>query len=233
MCRGEMASLRLFVRGRRSCRPTLPTRGGAHWAEVSSLLGLGSDGGRYLCLSWKSELCLTDFCRPSSLLSFSLFPPTTGPCDLTPVYLGFTSMFAQPFIYPGPTATRPSPSPSPLPSPTFRPRSWNQTPAQSASRVLRPSFHRSKSSSSCHSLSARSDLGVSCIAPSPFPIWTAAPPKQERKAAELEAQRRQAEEELKANGGKPDEAERERVQITELCRSLNVEMKEINPDGHW
>ncbi|MCO5568889.1 hypothetical protein L7F22_022591 [Adiantum nelumboides] len=73
---------------------------------------------------------------------------------------------------------------------------------------------------------------MSCIAPSPFPIWTAAPPKQERKAAELEAQRRQAEEELKANGGKPDEAERERVQITELCRSLNVEMKEINPDGH-
>ncbi|PWN88561.1 hypothetical protein FA10DRAFT_166454 [Acaromyces ingoldii] len=39
-----------FVRGRRFCRPTLPTRGGLHWAEVSSLLGLGADGGRYLCL---------------------------------------------------------------------------------------------------------------------------------------------------------------------------------------
>lgn len=48
----------------------------------------------------------------------------------------------------------------------------------------------------------------------------------------MEAQRLQAEEELKANGGKPDEAERERVAITDLCRALKVEMKEINPDGH-
>lgn len=48
----------------------------------------------------------------------------------------------------------------------------------------------------------------------------------------MEAQRVQAEEELKANGGKPDEAQRERVAITDLCKALNVEMHEINPDGH-
>lgn len=64
-------------------------------------------------------------------------------------------------------------------------------------------------------------------------ILTLPSPKKERKAAEAEAQRVQLEEELKANGGKPDEAEKERLAITELCKSLNVEMKEITPDGHW
>jgi hypothetical protein len=52
-------------------------------------------------------------------------------------------------------------------------------------------------------------------------------PKQ-RKEAEAEAQRLQVEAELRANGGKPDEAEKERVAITELCRALNVEMKEVS-----
>ena len=56
--------------------------------------------------------------------------------------------------------------------------------------------------------------------------------QQERKAAEMEAQRLQAEEELKANGGKPDEAQRERVALTDLCRALKVQMHEITPDGH-
>jgi hypothetical protein len=58
-------------------------------------------------------------------------------------------------------------------------------------------------------------------------ILTLPSKKKERKAAEAEAQRLEAELELKANGGKPDLAEKERVAITELCRSLNVEMKEV------
>ncbi|UZJ54520.1 hypothetical protein CBS101457_003840 [Exobasidium rhododendri] len=56
--------------------------------------------------------------------------------------------------------------------------------------------------------------------------------RKERKAAEAAAQRLEVELELKANGIQPDLAEKERVAITELCRSLNVEMKEITPDGH-
>lgn len=56
---------------------------------------------------------------------------------------------------------------------------------------------------------------------------------QDRKAAEMEAKRLEAEEELKANGGKPDEAEREKVAISELCNALHVQMKEMTPDGHW
>jgi hypothetical protein len=53
-------------------------------------------------------------------------------------------------------------------------------------------------------------------------------PKKERKAADEYAQRLQAEAELKANGGKPDEAEKERVAIKELCQALHVEMKEVS-----
>lgn len=61
-------------------------------------------------------------------------------------------------------------------------------------------------------------------------ILTLPPNPKERKAAEAEAQRLQVEAELKANGGKPDQAEKERVAITELCRALNVEMKEVSSD---
>ncbi|PWN98966.1 cysteine proteinase [Tilletiopsis washingtonensis] len=53
-----------------------------------------------------------------------------------------------------------------------------------------------------------------------------------RRDAEQAAMRSQAEAELRANGAKPDEAERERRGIEELCRALNVTMREINPDGH-
>lgn len=60
-------------------------------------------------------------------------------------------------------------------------------------------------------------------------VMTIPTPKKDRKAAEAEAQRIQLEEELKANGGKPDEAAKERVAISELCNSLQVEMKEV---GH-
>lgn len=58
-------------------------------------------------------------------------------------------------------------------------------------------------------------------------IMTLPTPKKDRKAAEAEAQRVQLEEELKANGGKPDEAAKERVAISELCSALQVEMKEV------
>ncbi|CEH15393.1 OTU (ovarian tumor)-like cysteine protease [Ceraceosorus bombacis] len=53
-----------------------------------------------------------------------------------------------------------------------------------------------------------------------------------RRDAEQAALRAQAELELKANGGKPDEAERERAGMADLCSSLGREMVEINPDGH-
>lgn len=46
------------------------------------------------------------------------------------------------------------------------------------------------------------------------------------------AERARIEEELKANGGKVDEAALERQGITYACESLNVEMHEITPDGH-
>lgn len=59
------------------------------------------------------------------------------------------------------------------------------------------------------------------------------PPRpKERKAAEAEAQRLEAEEVLKANGGKPDEAEKERIAITDLCHALNVELKEVSGRLH-
>jgi len=47
--------------------------------------------------------------------------------------------------------------------------------------------------------------------------------------------RSQAEAELRANGGKPDEAERERRGIEELCRALNVTMREVRrvPAVRW
>ena len=50
---------------------------------------------------------------------------------------------------------------------------------------------------------------------------------QARRDAEQAAMRSQAEAELRANGGKPDEAERERRGIEELCRALNVTMREV------
>ncbi|PWN41921.1 cysteine proteinase [Ceraceosorus guamensis] len=53
-----------------------------------------------------------------------------------------------------------------------------------------------------------------------------------RRDAEQAALRAQAELELKVNGGKPDEAERERAGMADLCSSLGREMVEINPDGH-
>ncbi|PWN47547.1 cysteine proteinase [Violaceomyces palustris] len=56
--------------------------------------------------------------------------------------------------------------------------------------------------------------------------------RKERKAAEIAAIKREAEEELKANGGKPDEAEVERKGIQAMCAALGVTMHEITPDGH-
>lgn len=56
--------------------------------------------------------------------------------------------------------------------------------------------------------------------------------KKERKAAQDAEIRRQAEEEVKAGAGKPDEAELERQGITAMCTALGVTMYEINPDGH-
>jgi hypothetical protein len=50
---------------------------------------------------------------------------------------------------------------------------------------------------------------------------------QARRDAEQAAMRSQAEAELRANGAKPDEAERERRGIEELCRALNVTMREV------
>lgn len=57
--------------------------------------------------------------------------------------------------------------------------------------------------------------------------------RKERKAAEQAAIRKQAEEEIKANGGKPDEAAKEREGIEAMCAALGVKMHEITPDGHW
>ncbi|PWZ01126.1 cysteine proteinase [Testicularia cyperi] len=56
--------------------------------------------------------------------------------------------------------------------------------------------------------------------------------RKERKAAEMETVRRQAEEEVKANGGQPDLAEIERQGINAMCQTLGVTMHEITPDGH-
>lgn len=77
---------------------------------------------------------------------------------------------------------------------------------------------------------------MTAAAPSSPPMPTAQlmdVPQKERKAAEVEAKRAEAEAELKANGGKPDEAEHERIAMNDYCKALHVEMKEINPDGHW
>jgi len=52
--------------------------------------------------------------------------------------------------------------------------------------------------------------------------------RKQRKQAETDEIRRQAEEELKANGGQPDLAEIERKGIAEMCKALNVEMKEVS-----
>lgn len=82
---------------------------------------------------------------------------------------------------------------------------------------------------------SRPSVGIMTQPPSPASDAQSSPSislQQERKAAEMEAQRLQAEEELKANGGKPDEAQRERVALTDLCRALKVQMHEITPDGH-
>ncbi|EPQ28510.1 uncharacterized protein PFL1_03813 [Pseudozyma flocculosa PF-1] len=56
--------------------------------------------------------------------------------------------------------------------------------------------------------------------------------RKEKKAAEQEAMRREVEAELKANGGKPDEAAIERQGIDAMCAALGVQMHEITPDGH-
>ncbi|CAO1618157.1 unnamed protein product [Jaminaea pallidilutea] len=56
--------------------------------------------------------------------------------------------------------------------------------------------------------------------------------RKQRKEAEAAADRARYEEELQANGGKPDEAEMERKGIAVALDSLGVEMHEINPDGH-
>lgn len=88
-------------------------------------------------------------------------------------------------------------------------------------------------------IDSRPSIGIMTQPPSPVSGTTISSTivpfmstQQERKAAEMEAQRLQAEEELKANGGKPDEAQRERVALTDLCRALKVQMHEITPDGH-
>ncbi|EST09095.2 Ovarian tumor, otubain [Kalmanozyma brasiliensis GHG001] len=56
--------------------------------------------------------------------------------------------------------------------------------------------------------------------------------RKDRKAAEAAEMRRQAEEEVRLGGDKPDEAEMERKGISSMCAALGVSMHEINPDGH-
>ena len=70
------------------------------------------------------------------------------------------------------------------------------------------------------------------LLPLPFAPTHAHGHLQQRKEAEAAADRARFEEELKANGGNPDEAENERKGIDLACQSLGVEMHEINPDGH-
>lgn len=90
--------------------------------------------------------------------------------------------------------------------------------------------------------SIRKLFGSSPKSPEPSPMTSAAPAPQkkvsrqqqrkDRKAAEVAEMRRQAEEEVKAGAGKPDEAELERQGIAAMCSALHVSMHEINPDGH-
>ncbi|SNX86350.1 uncharacterized protein MEPE_05059 [Melanopsichium pennsylvanicum] len=88
--------------------------------------------------------------------------------------------------------------------------------------------------------SIRKLFGSSPKSPEQFPLDAAAPNKKvsrqqqrkDRKAAQVAEMRRQAEEEVKAGAGKPDEAQVERQGISAMCASLHVNMHEINPDGH-
>ena len=54
----------------------------------------------------------------------------------------------------------------------------------------------------------------------------------DKRAAASEAMKKEAELELKANGGQPDEALRERKGIDELCKALQREVHEVEADGH-
>lgn len=118
-------------------------------------------------------------------------------------------MAFQPFVY----------TPSPSPSPDVEHRRMSFTPRHR---------HGPKTFDVTEICSKSSHSSFANAVSMPFlGTLTMPSPKKERKAAELEAQRLQAEQELKANGGKPDLAEKERVAIKELCESLGVEMKEV------
>lgn len=87
--------------------------------------------------------------------------------------------------------------------------------------------------------SIRKLFGSSPKSPESAPIDTAPKKKvsrqqqrKDRKAAEAAEMRRQAEEEVRLGGDKPDEAEIERQGISSMCSALGVTMHEINPDGH-
>ena len=49
----------------------------------------------------------------------------------------------------------------------------------------------------------------------------------------MEAKRREAEEELVANGGVPNQAAAEAAELERKFADLGVEMHEVTPDGHW
>lgn len=49
----------------------------------------------------------------------------------------------------------------------------------------------------------------------------------------MEAKRREAQEELIANGGCPDQAAAEAAELEKKFVDLGVVMHEITPDGHW
>lgn len=51
----------------------------------------------------------------------------------------------------------------------------------------------------------------------------------------MEAQREAAKREIEESraGGHADQVEWERQKMMTICRSLNVEMVEMNPNGHW
>lgn len=99
----------------------------------------------------------------------------------------------------------------------------------------------SPSSPHARKSSIRKLFGSSPKSPEPSPLDAAGAKKKvsrqqqrkDRKAAEVAEMRRQAEEEVKAGAGKPDEAEVERQGISAMCTALGVKMHEINPDGHW
>ncbi|PWN18896.1 cysteine proteinase [Microstroma glucosiphilum] len=114
-------------------------------------------------------------------------------------------------------------SPIPLPPSTSRPPPTTAPTFLSLSPHVRSRLHSRRP----HPLRTSSSPAL----PDPC-LPSSLAPQQQRKEAVAAAERARIEEELKANGGKVDEAALERQGLTDACESLNVDMYEITPDGH-